>query len=218
LIAESDRNDPATVTPREAGGHGLTAQWCDDIHHALHAALTGEGHGYYADFAAPEALPQTLARAFFHDGRYSGFRGRSHGAPADPGRIPGHRFLAYLQNHDQIGNRAAGDRMAGTATPGLLACGAALVLCSPYTPMVFMGEEWAASAPWPFFASFTDPGLAAGVRAGRRREFAAHGWDEAEVPDPLDPRTRERAVLRWEERESPPHRRTLGTYRELIAL
>lgn len=218
LIAESDRNDPATVTSREAGGHGLAAQWCDDIHHALHTALTGEGHGYYADFTAPDVLAWTLARTFLHDGRYSGFRGRSHGAPVDSARIPGHRFLAYLQNHDQVGNRAAGDRMAATASPGLLACGAALVFCSPYTPMVFMGEEWAASTPWPFFASFTEPGLVHGVRAGRRREFAAHGWDEAEVCDPLDPRTRERAMLRWDERERQPHRETLETYRRLIAL
>ncbi|GAA4932482.1 malto-oligosyltrehalose trehalohydrolase [Streptomonospora halophila] len=218
LIAESDRNDPATVTPREAGGNGLTAQWCDDLHHALHAALTGEGHGYYADFTAPEALPGTLARAFWHDGRYSAFRGRTHGAPVDTARTPGHRFLAYLQNHDQVGNRAAGDRTAATVPPGLLACGAALVLCSPYTPMLFMGEEWAASTPWPFFASFTDPDLAEGVRAGRRREFAAHGWDEADVPDPLDPATRERAVLRWQERELAPHRDVLDLYRRLVAL
>ncbi|MFC4868317.1 malto-oligosyltrehalose trehalohydrolase [Streptomonospora arabica] len=218
LIAESDRNDPATVTPREAGGNGLTAQWCDDLHHALHAALTGEGHGYYADFTAPEALPGTLARAFWHDGRYSAFRGRTHGAPVDTARTPGHRFLAYLQNHDQVGNRAAGDRTAATVPPGLLACGAALVLCSPYTPMLFMGEEWAASTPWPFFASFTDADLAEGVRAGRRREFAAHGWDEADVPDPLDPATRERAVLRWQERELAPHREVLDLYRRLVAL
>ncbi|QBI54545.1 Malto-oligosyltrehalose trehalohydrolase [Streptomonospora litoralis] len=218
LIAESDRNDPATVAPREAGGHGLAAQWSDDLHHALHAALTGEGHGYYADFTPPEVLPQTLRRVFWHDGRYSSFRGRTHGAPVDLAAVPGHRFLAYLQNHDQIGNRAAGDRMAATASWGLLACGAALVLCSPYTPMVFMGEEWAASTPWPFFASFTDPGLAEGVRKGRRREFAAHGWDEDDVPDPLDPRTREQAVLRWEERARPPHREMLQTYRDLIAL
>ncbi|GAB3463678.1 malto-oligosyltrehalose trehalohydrolase [Streptomonospora sediminis] len=218
LIAESDRNDPATVTAREAGGHGLAAQWCDDLHHALHTALTGEDHGYYADFAAPGVLAGTLARAFWHDGRYSAFRGRTHGAPVDTARIPGHRFLAYLQNHDQIGNRAGGDRMAATVSPGLLACGAALVLCSPYTPMVFMGEEWAAATPWPFFASFTEPALAEGVRTGRRREFAAHGWDAADIPDPLDPRTRERAVLRWDERDRPPHRGTLQIYRRLIAL
>ncbi|MDT0302500.1 malto-oligosyltrehalose trehalohydrolase [Streptomonospora wellingtoniae] len=218
LIAESDRNDPATVTPREAGGNGLGAQWCDDLHHALHAALTGEGRGYYTDFTGPDALPDTLARAFWHDGRYSAFRGRTHGAPVDTAHTPGHRFLAYLQNHDQVGNRAAGDRMAATVSPGLLACGAALVLCSPYTPMLFMGEEWAASTPWPFFASFTDPGLAEGVRAGRRREFAAHGWDEADIPDPLDPATRERAVLRWQERELAPHRDILDLYRRLIGL
>ncbi|MDA0566755.1 malto-oligosyltrehalose trehalohydrolase [Streptomonospora sp. S1-112] len=218
LIAESDLNDPRMVTPREAGGHGMAAQWSDDLHHALHCALTGEDHGYYADFRPPEVLPRVLRRVFLHDGGYSSFRGRTHGAPVDTAATPGHRFLAYLQNHDQIGNRAQGDRMAARTSTGLLACGAALVLCSPYTPMIFMGEEWAAATPWPFFASFTDPGLADGVRRGRRREFAAMGWAESEVPDPIDPDTRRSAVLCWDEPERPPHKAVLGLYRDLIAL
>jgi maltooligosyltrehalose trehalohydrolase len=218
LIAESDLNDPRMVASREAGGHGMGAQWADDLHHALHAALTREDHGYYADFAAPGVLARTLERVFLHDGGHSSFRGRAHGAPVDRGRLPGHRFLAYLQNHDQIGNRARGDRMAETASPGLLVCGAALVLCSPYTPMLFMGEEWAASTPWRFFASFPDPDLAEGVRAGRRREFAAHGWGAADIPDPMDPATRDASVLRWDERGAAPHRDVLAAYRALIAL
>lgn len=218
LIAESDLNDPRMVTAREAGGLGMAAQWCDDLHHALHTALTGEDHGYYADFAAEGVLARTLGTAFFHAGTWSSFRGRTHGAPVDPHRIPGSRFVAYLQNHDQIGNRATGDRMAATVSPGLLACGAALVLCSPYTPMLFMGEEWAAGTPWRFFASFPDPELAESVRNGRRREFAAHGWGAADIPDPMDPATRGASVLDWSEPHRAPHRAVLDLYRSLIAL
>ena len=218
LIAESDRNDPRTVLPRAAGGLGMTAQWSDDVHHALHVALTGETHGYYADFAAPEALATTLTRAFWHAGTYSTFRGRTHGAPVDTARTPGSRFLAYLSTHDQIGNRARGDRMGEHVSPGLLECGAALVLCSPYTPMIFMGEEWAATTPWPFFASFTDPDLVEGVRNGRLREFAALGWAEEDIPDPMAPATRDSAVLDWSQVERDPHALVLDTYRALIAL
>ncbi|WP_304454896.1 malto-oligosyltrehalose trehalohydrolase [Nocardiopsis sp. YSL2] len=218
LIAESDRNDPRTVAPREAGGLGMDAQWSDDLHHALHVALTGETHGYYADFDDPEALPTTLTRAFWHAGTYSSFRRRTHGAPVDTVRVPGHRFLGYLSNHDQIGNRARGDRMGERLSPTLLACGAALVLCSPFTPMLFMGEEWAATTPWPFFASFTDPDLVEGVRRGRRREFAALGWAEEDVPDPMDPATRDSAVLDWDQRDHKHHALVLETYRSLIAL
>jgi maltooligosyltrehalose trehalohydrolase len=218
LIAESDLNDPKLITSREAGGDGLTAQWCDDLHHALHVALTGETQGYYADFAAPSALETTLRRAFFHAGTWSSFRGRSHGRPADVRRIPASRFVCYLQNHDQVGNRAQGDRLPATVDPGLLACGAAIVFCSPYTPMVFMGEEWAASTPWQFFASFPDPELAGAVRRGRRAEFAAHGWGEAEVPDPVSPETVRRSTLNWAEVSEPAHQSMLELYRALIAL
>ncbi|HLU97168.1 MAG TPA: malto-oligosyltrehalose trehalohydrolase [Thermobifida alba] len=218
LVAESDRNDPATVTAREAGGLGMTAQWCDDVHHALHAALTGEDHGYYRDFAAPGVLAHTLRQVFWHAGTYSSFRGRVHGRPVDTSRLPGHRFVAFLQNHDQVGNRAAGDRLSATVPVDLLGCGAALLLCSPYTPMLFMGEEWAAGTPWRFFVSFPDPELAEAVRRGRRREFASHGWDGAEVPDPADPATRDASVLDWAERHRGDHARILGLYRELIAL
>jgi maltooligosyltrehalose trehalohydrolase len=218
LIVESDRNDPAVVTAREAGGAGLHAQWSDDLHHALHVALTGETEGYYADFAAPGALVRTLREVFFHAGTWSSFRGRTHGRAVDVHRLPGHRFLAYLQNHDPVGNRAAGDRLSATVSPGKLACAAAIVFCSPYTPMVFMGEEWAASTPWQFFASFPDPELAEAVRTGRRREFSRHGWAERDVPDPMDPATVARSRLDWAELDQPRHREMLDLYRELIAV
>ncbi|HEX6358930.1 malto-oligosyltrehalose trehalohydrolase [Actinophytocola sp.] len=218
LIAESDLNDAKLVTSRDAGGYGLTAQWCDDIHHALHVALTGETGGYYADFGAAGALTTTLRHAFFHAGTWSSFRKRTHGRPVDTRRTPGHRFLAYLQNHDQIGNRAQGDRLTATISPERQLCGAAIVLCSPYTPMLFMGEEWAASSPWQFFASFEDPDLAASVRDGRRREFAEYGWGPAEVPDPMDVATVVRSTLPWAELADPAHRAVLDGYRELISL
>ncbi|MEV5985350.1 malto-oligosyltrehalose trehalohydrolase [Streptomyces sp. NPDC052051] len=220
LIAESDLNDPRVITPRAQSGLGVHAQWNDDFHHALHTALTGESQGYYEDFArAPfAALAKTLTGGFFHDGSYSTFRGRHHGRPLDRTRVPAHRLLGYAQTHDQIGNRAQGDRLAASLSPGLLACAAALVLTAPFTPMLFMGEEWAAGTPWQFFTDHTDPGLADAVRHGRRREFAAHGWAEEDVPDPQDPATRERSCLDWSEPERAPHARVLAWYRELIAL
>ncbi|MFI0739034.1 malto-oligosyltrehalose trehalohydrolase [Streptomyces sp. NPDC021100] len=220
LIAESDRNDPATITPRASGGLGLHAQWNDDFHHALHTALTGESQGYYADFAADPAfaLTKTLRGGFFHDGTHSSFRGRPHGRPLDPAGTPAHRLLGYAQTHDQIGNRALGDRLAARLSPGLLACAAALVLCAPFTPMLFMGEEWGARTPWQYFTDHTDPELAEAVRRGRRREFAAHGWPAEEIPDPQDPATRLRSCLDWDEPARTPHAELLSWYRRLITL
>lgn len=223
LIAESDRNDPRTTTPRSAGGLGLHAQWNDDFHHALHTALTGESHGYYADFARDPlgALATTTTDAFFHAGTWSSFRGRRHGLPLRrPGAPPvaAHRFLAYAQTHDQIGNRALGDRLAAGVPTGALACAAALVLLGPGTPLLFMGEEWGARTPWQYFTDHTDPELAEAVRRGRRREFAAHGWEADDVPDPQDPATRDRSCLDWAERDRPGHRRLLDWYRTLTGL
>ncbi|WP_434442435.1 malto-oligosyltrehalose trehalohydrolase [Lentzea sp. E54] len=218
LIAESDLNDAKLVTAREGGGYGLHAQWSDDLHHSLHVALTGETFGYYEDFAAPGAVKKTLQEVFFHAGTWSSFRGKHHGKPVDTALIPGHRFLAYTQNHDQIGNRATGDRLPASVSTGKLLCAAAVVLCSPYTPMIFMGEEWAASTPWQFFASFPDPQLAEAVRTGRRREFSRHGWGESDVPDPMSPRTVENSRLRWDEVREGDHEVVLETYRALIAL
>ncbi|MCX5163892.1 malto-oligosyltrehalose trehalohydrolase [Streptomyces sp. NBC_00264] len=220
LIAESDLCDPRTTTPRESGGLGLHAQWNDDFHHALHTALTGESQGYYTDFAqAPlAAVAKTVTSAFFHNGTYSSFRGRTHGRPVDIARTPAHRFVGYAQTHDQIGNRALGDRLSATLSPGLLACAAALVLTGPFTPMLFMGEEWGARTPWQFFTDHTDPELAEAVRNGRRREFAAHGWAADDIPDPQDPATRDRSCLDWNEPSQEPHARLHAWYRELIAL
>ena len=220
LIAESDLNDPKMVTPRAGGGYGLHAQWCDDIHHSLHTTLTKESQGYYADFATAglSGLAHVFCRAFLHEGTWSSFRQRSHGAPVDTRRIPGHRFLAYLQNHDQIGNRATGDRLAATLSPGLLACGAALVLCSPFTPMLFMGEEWGARTPWQFFSYFPDEKLRDAVREGRTAEFAEHGWGDVAVPDPNAESTFLDSKLDWSEQEQEPHATLLRVYRELIAL
>ncbi|MCA1820346.1 MAG: DUF3459 domain-containing protein [Pseudonocardia sp.] len=218
LIAESDLNNPRLVTPRVAGGFGLTAQWDDDIHHCLHATLTGERQGYYADFGALPELARTLRTVFFHDGRWSSFRQRSHGRPVDTAHLPGWKFVSYLQNHDQVGNRATGDRISATLSPGLLACGAALVLCTPYTPMIFMGEEWGAETPFQFFSFMPDPLLRDAVRRGRYAEFAEHGWDETDVPDPNGEETFQRSKLDWSEPEKQPHTDLLRIYRELITL
>ncbi len=226
LVAESDLNDPVMVTPTSDGGRGMTAQWDDDVHHALHVTLTGETQGYYADFAGgTEAWPdggrlsvlaKVLTQAFLHDGRVSTFRGARWGRPVDPATTSGHRFVAYLQTHDQVGNRAVGDRIGATVTPGQQAIGAALYLLSPFTAMLFMGEEWRAGTPFAFFTSFEEEWLADAVRTGRRSEFAAHGWDEADVPDPQDPATREASVLRWSEVDAPGHVETLAFYKRLV--
>jgi len=218
LIAESDLNDPKLVTPREAGGYGLDAQWCDDLHHAIHTAVSGERQGYYADFGSLECLATTLRRAFFHAGTWSSFRRRVHGRPINPLTTPAHRFLAYTSDHDQVGNRATGDRPSAYLSPGLLAVSAALVLCSPYTPMLFMGEEWGASTPFQFFTSHPEPELGRATAEGRTAEFAAHGWDAADVPDPQDPQTFTASTLDWSELADAPHDRVLAVYRHLLTL
>lgn len=218
LIAESDLNDPRLVTERAAGGYGLTATWADDVHHALHALVSGERQGYYGDFGSLESVAATLTGAYLHDGRYSSFRARGHGRPVDRARVPGHRFVVCVQNHDQVGNRATGDRLGATVAPDLLKVAAALLLTSPFTPMLFMGEEWAASTPWQFFTGHPEPELAEAVRTGRRQEFAAHGWDAADVPDPQDPATRRRSVLDWSEPAAGGPAEMLAWYRRLVAL
>jgi maltooligosyltrehalose trehalohydrolase len=218
LIAESDLNDPRLVTSREAGGYGLTAQWSDDFHHAVHAAISGERQGYYGDFGSMGVLAHTMTRVFFHDGRWSAFRGRTHGRQVDIFRVPAHRFLCYLQNHDQVGNRATGDRIATAVHPDLLRVGAGLVLSAPYTPMLFMGEEWGADTPWQYFTDHVDPWLADTVARGRREEFARHGWAATDVPDPQDPATFTRSKLDWSQLYGEPHQDILAWYRALIAL
>ena len=217
LIAESDRNDPRLITPREHGGYGMTAQWDDDIHHAIHSAVSGERQGYYSDFGSLETLAQTLKHGYFHAGTYSSFRHRRHGRPLDTTVIPATRLLAYTLTHDQVGNRAVGDRPSQNLSFGQLAVKAALALGSPYTGMLFMGEEWGSSSPFQFFSSHSEPELARATAEGRRREFAEHGW-AGEIPDPQDPATFERSKLNWAEIDDGEHGQLRRLYRQLIAL
>ena len=218
LIAESDLNDPKLVTPREAGGYGLDGQWSDDFHHAVHVALTGETHGWYADFEPLSALAKVCERGFFHDGTYSSYRGRDHGVPIDTAAMPSWRLVVCAQNHDQIGNRAVGDRIVEALDDDQLACAALLTLAGPFTPMLFQGEEWAASSPFQFFTSHEEPELAEATAKGRIEEFARLGWDPAGVPDPQDPETFTRSKLDWSELGEGRHARMLEVYRQLAAL
>ena len=225
LIAESDLNDARLITPRDqggfTGGYGLTAQWDDDIHHAIHTAVSGERQGYYADFGSLATLAQTLRHGFFHAGTYSSFRRRRHGRPLDTSErtgIPATRLLAYTCTHDQVGNRALGDRPSQNLTVGQQAIKAALVLGSPYTTMLFMGEEWGASTPFQFFSSHPEPELARATAEGRKAEFAGHGWDADDIPDPQDPQTFQRSKLNWAEVGAGEHARLHRLYRDLIAL
>lgn len=218
LIAETDRNDPRFITSRSDGGLGMTAQWDDDIHHALHTAVSGERQGYYSDFGSLQTLANTLKNGYFHAGTYSSFRRRRHGRKLDTSTIPGYRLLAYTSTHDQVGNRAVGDRPSAYLTTGQLAVSAALALLSPFTAMLFMGEEWGASTPFQFFSSHPEPELAEATRNGRKAEFAEHGWDAADVPDPQDEQTFLRSKLAWDEVDSGDHAALHTLYRQLIAL
>ncbi len=219
LIAESDLNDARMVTPREAGGTGIDAQWSDDFHHAVHVALTGETSGYYADFEPLSALVKVCERGFFHDGTWSSFRGRDHGVPVETATMPTWRLVVCNQNHDQVGNRAGGDRLSDPSPGHLdddqLICAAMLTLCGPFTPMLFQGEEWAASTPFQFFTSHPEPELGRATAEGRIREFAAMGWDPEVVPDPQDPATFERSRLDWEELGGGRHATVLAAYQRL---
>ncbi|MFC7723766.1 malto-oligosyltrehalose trehalohydrolase [Nocardioides sp. GCM10028917] len=215
LIAESDLNDTLLVRPREAGGYGLDAQWSDDFHHAVHVALSGETTGYYADFEPLEALAKVCEKGFFHDGTFSSFRERDHGAPVDTAHMPTWRLVVANQNHDQIGNRARGDRLAEHLDDDQLACAALLTLAGPFTPMLFMGEEWAASTPFAFFTSHLEPELGKATADGRIAEFEKMGWDPDEVLDPQDPETFRRSKLDWDELSGGRHAVVLGCYHRL---
>ena len=216
VIAESDLNDPRVVRPREQGGWGCDAQWSDDLHHALHTVLTGERAGYYEDFGRLADLAKALRDAFVYDGQRSVFRRRRHGRPA--GDLSGHRFLAYVQDHDQVGNRARGERLSHLCGVARAKIAAAVVLTSPYVPMLFMGEEWAASAPFLYFTDHRDERLGRDVSEGRRNEFVRFGWDPKELVDPQSPDAFARSKLDWTERDREPHRGVLEWYRALIAL
>ena len=215
LIAESDLNDPRFVTPRDENGYGLDAQWSDDFHHALVAVLTGERGGYYADFGALADLAKSLKQVFVYDGRYSAYRKRIHGRPV--ANLPAWRFLGYAQDHDQVGNRVKGERLSHLTTTGRARIAAALVLTAPFVPMLFQGEEWAASTPFQYFTDHEDKELGRLVSEGRRKEFAAFGWAPEDVPDPQDAETFERSRLQWDELKEPEHAEMLDWYKKLIA-
>lgn len=220
LIAESDLNHPSMVSPvgSEPDAMGMHAQWADDVHHALHSFFSGETQGYYVDFGSAETLAKALTRVFVHDGVLSTYRDTPWGAPVDPHspHYDGHSFVAFLQNHDQVGNRAVGDRFAAHAAADLQAAAAALYLLGPFTPMLFMGEEWAAGTPFPYF-SHLGPDLGPFVTQGRAREFVATGWSSP-TPDPQAVETWRSAVLRWGEVSRPGHSRMLDWYRRLLEL
>ena len=214
VIAESDRNDPRLCRSRESHGYGVSASWDDDFHHALHTVLTGENSGYYVDFGRVAQLAKAFTDAYVYDGEFSEFRQRRHGRPADD--LSGACFVCCLQNHDQVGNRAFGERTAALVGPDLLKVGAALLLLSPFLPMLFQGEEWGASTPFLYFTDHQDAELGAAVREGRRREHPMPAG--AEVPDPQDPGTFLRSKLDWSELDREPHRSVLDWHRRLIAL
>ncbi|MBI5383147.1 MAG: malto-oligosyltrehalose trehalohydrolase [Verrucomicrobia bacterium] len=216
LIPESDLNDPRLLWPVERGSFALDAQWSDDFHHALHAVLTGERSGYYEDFGALADLAKAMRNAYVYDGRHSLHRQRRHGRP--PTGLSGHRFLAYAQNHDQIGNRARGERLSQLVSTNRLKIAAALVLTSPFVPLLFQGEEWGARTPFLFFSDHSEPALAQATREGRQREFAAFGWKPDEIPDPQAADTFARSKLDWSELSRQPHRELLDWHRRLIQL
>jgi maltooligosyltrehalose trehalohydrolase len=215
LIAESDRNDPRYVRSRDAGGFGLDAAWADEWHHAVHATLTGDISGYYEEFGPLPLLAKALGQAWVYDGTWSPHRRRQHGRP--PEGLAGTQFVVYTQNHDQVGNGARGERVTELAAIGRLMIAAALLLTSPFTPMLFQGEEWAATTPFQYFTDF-DGDIAGELIEGRREEFATFGWDPADLPDPQNPATFEGSKLDWKEPSLRPHDEMLAWYRELIAL
>ena len=216
IVAESDLNDPRIVRPPAMGGYGCDAAWADEFHHAVHAALTGDTSGYYADFGGLAMVAKAARSGWVYTGEYSPHRDRVHGRPAPD--LSGDRFVVFLQNHDQIGNRAAGERIAHLTTAARAQAGAALTVLSRFVPMLFMGEEWAASSPFQYFTDHRDPDLARAVTEGRTHEFAAFGWSPEDVPDPQDEATFARSKLPWTELAAAGHADMLAWYRTLIAL
>ncbi|MGH8898187.1 MAG: DUF3459 domain-containing protein, partial [Egibacteraceae bacterium] len=215
LVAESDRNDPQTVRPREVGGLGLDAQWADGLHHGLHVAVTGEQDGYYADYAGLPDVARAYRRGFVYDGRYSACRERTVGARV-PDDVSGHRLVACVQNHDQVGNRAHGARLTALADPALVRCATLLLCAAPHVPMLFMGEEYGETRPFQFFTSHPEPELARAVREGRREEFSDFESFEGKVPDPQDPATREGSVLDRSAAKTEPGRARSRLWTDLL--
>ena len=216
LIAESDLNDPRIVNAEEAGGYGLDAQWSDDFHHALFSVISGEREGYYADFGTLADLAKSLRCVFVYDGNYSEYRGRNHGRQVVG--LSGHRFVGFVQNHDQVGNRAQGERVSHEAGVGRAKIAAALVLTAPFVPMLFQGEEFGASTPFLYFTDYDDPELGRLISEGRKKEFVAFGWSPEEIPDPQSEETFIRSRLNWSELRDEPHASLLQWHKDLIAL
>jgi len=216
VVAESDQNDPRVVLPPERGGHGMDAQWSDDFHHAVHAFLTGERRGYYQDYGSARQLARAMETPFLFAGDFSPHRGRKHGAPPDG--IPGDRFVVCVQNHDQVGNRARGDRLTTLlGTPAKQRLAACLMLLSPHLPLLFMGEEYGEARPFPFFCSFCGEELIQAVREGRKREFADFMTDGETVPDPHAADTFRSAVLSWSWPEGSHQAAMRNLYTDLLA-
>jgi len=215
LIAESDANDPRLVRSSSEGGYQLDAHWVDDFHHSLHRVFTGESGGYYADFAGLPDLATALREAYVYQGQYSAFRRRRHGRP--PLSLTPDQLVVCSQNHDQVGNRARGERLSMLVSPLQLKAIAALTLLSPFVPLLFQGEEWGAKTPFLYFTDHQNPELGKAVSEGRRREFASFAW-EGDIPDPQDPDTFERSKLDWSELAQPEHAELLQWYTELIRI
>ncbi len=214
-IAESALNDTRIIRPRELGGFALDAQWNDDFHHALHTVLTGEQSGYYQDFGCLEQLARAWRRGFVYEGQYSAYRQRAHGNSSRS--IPARQLVVFSQNHDQIGNRLLGQRLSHLVPFEGLKLAASLVILSPFIPLLFMGEEYGETAPFQYFIDHSDPQLINAVRDGRRREFAAFGWQE-DPPDPQDEAIFKAAGLNRSLRQTGPNGVLLSFYRELIRL
>lgn len=215
IVAESDLNDARIIRPRSKKGFGLAGQWSDDFHHAVHALLTGETNGYYADYGSAHDIVKVLQDNFIYDGsRYSRFRKDRHGKPAQD--VPARQFVVCTQNHDQVGNRAYGERLGALVDPVRERLAAFLLLLSPYTPLLFMGQEYGEKAPFQYFVDHGDPGLREAVRQGRAREFAAFGWKD--IPDPASAKTFLNSRLKWPSLKKPFHQKMLRLYQDLIAL
>ena len=215
LIAESDLEDVRIINPRSEGGYALDAQWHDDFHHALYALLTGQREGFLMDFGAIADLSKSIAEGFVFDWKYSRYRRRHFGSSSKD--RPGEQFVGFIQNHDQIANTSRGKRLSSLVSAGQQKLAAVLTLCSPFLPLLFMGEEYGETAPFLYFTSFDDPGLAAAVREGRKKEMGSH-YSESEFADPQAPGTFERCKLDWSKTAISPHAEMLRLYRDLISL
>lgn len=216
VIAETNQNDVRLVQPTSLGGYGLCGVWSDDFHHAVHAVLTGERDGYYEDFGLPEDVAKAFNDVFVYDGRYSRFRRRTFGSRV--GNLDRSHFVVCTSNHDQVGNRARGDRALASLPPGAARLAAGLLLLQPCIPMLFMGQEYGEQRPFPFFCSFGDPDLTEAVRRGRRAEFEdlKFRWG-TDIPDPHDRATFESARLTWSWPSGSPHAALRQLYRDLLA-